>query len=1001
MHLVRSNEYYNASSSRIFERTMLLLSRRSAPRIAANYVHRIDRSLSVRLLPIRAQQRIINASATRPRKISTFNKYKTPSCYWLHVRAVNHDKERGKDDYIFRFHGHAWMSLYPGRKIERERREREDLLVMFIYSILCASIRSQENRNNRTIYLLRKKSFFFFIDSYIQVKKRTTRTRPRLRKLLFEQKISAIKTRPTCNISPLSCTNFLKKVHAFDFRRLKLQTLDDGFEKASDVSAKSSAAAYPIRLSSASIPHDCKKSPVSVLGSAQLLYVQQAYYPMLKINRHLELSSRSALFRGVTLLVLLGVQGLYAHHRLPQGSFVPIKSPSYVCKGAVYTPNAERKFREESMSSGALDCYCDCQCRRRRHDDDGAELVASSPWATGAHPAYTYTRAGLRKERRVLALRLFVIHYVPLARPTLYIMYTRAHRERHAAYIYSTAAFQRSRVKLFMFANVCAGLPRGLLLRARARQLLPLFPLFFSFFRELDRKSPRIFSLVRERESRQQKRQQNNRRNEIRSTITAARGNPFLARLTIHTEKSRQLVVDGIIYLYAIMKAERSLAIIISKASRAIFFDSNRFAYAQYAPIPLPEREHVIICAGQKSPACSAVRAARHKSIGAAISALSVRARGARVAPFARPKYRSTYNSSSELHHRYASRRCMVIIYATFLSLSRARAGSRSRTWWPQARASATFFHRSQSRKRTQDIFLPNSMLSVRDIRYTRRRLLRRRSNSQARTLAARIERSRGYLAREMRKFEMGPFKHNTWRERLLCASDATAPMLLMLSLTTVYINACLLLKIKSRVVRSTAKLPVTMRARPNLKCFILSPACAAVQQLRSWYISKCSAVVLWLASRNNFTRALSLSCGLPVLARSRELSPLRRITRLFKVQSRAVIRRVGTPAYNVHRYIYTHEHSGVPAKSQLGQTRCYKRPPVFRAYVYIRCYVRRCARSYTTATVTARRYDLEITAVVAHPLAARQQKFVPIPSTVYTYSNVCCCCACYLPPNM
>uniref|UniRef100_A0ABD2WPT8 Uncharacterized protein n=1 Tax=Trichogramma kaykai TaxID=54128 RepID=A0ABD2WPT8_9HYME len=354
------------------------------------------------------------------------------------------------------------------------------------------------------------------------------------------------------------------------------------------------AAAYPIRLSSASIPHDCKKSPVPVLASAQLLYVQQAYYSMLKINRHFELSSRSALFRGVTLLVLLGVQGLWVRHRLPQGSFVPIKSPSYVCKGAVYTPNAERKCREESMSSGALDCYYDCQGRRRRHDDDGAELVASSRWAAGAQQAYRHTRAGLRKE----------------------------------------------------------------------------------------------------------------------SPITAARGNPFLSRLTIHTEKSRQLVVDAIIYLYAIMKAERSLAIIISKASRSIFFDSNRFAYARCAPIPLPEREHVIICAGQKSPACSAVRAARHTSISTAISALSIRARGARVAPFARPKYCNAYNSGSELHHRYASRRCLVIIYATFLSFSRAHVGSRSRTWWPQARASATFFHRSPSRKRiTQDIFLPNSML--------------------------------------------------------------------------------------------------------------------------------------------------------------------------------------------------------------------------------------------------------------------------------------------------
>ncbi|CAB0030366.1 unnamed protein product, partial [Trichogramma brassicae] len=41
-------------------------------------------------------------------------------------------------------------------------------------------------------------------------------------------------------LKPLSRTNFLKKVHVFDFWRLKLQTLDDGFEKASDVSAKSS-----------------------------------------------------------------------------------------------------------------------------------------------------------------------------------------------------------------------------------------------------------------------------------------------------------------------------------------------------------------------------------------------------------------------------------------------------------------------------------------------------------------------------------------------------------------------------------------------------------------------------------------------------------------------------------------------------------------------------------------------------------------------------------------
>ncbi|CAB0029345.1 unnamed protein product [Trichogramma brassicae] len=41
-------------------------------------------------------------------------------------------------------------------------------------------------------------------------------------------------------LKPLSCTNFLKKVYVFDFWRLKIQTLDDGFAKASDVSAKSS-----------------------------------------------------------------------------------------------------------------------------------------------------------------------------------------------------------------------------------------------------------------------------------------------------------------------------------------------------------------------------------------------------------------------------------------------------------------------------------------------------------------------------------------------------------------------------------------------------------------------------------------------------------------------------------------------------------------------------------------------------------------------------------------
>ncbi|CAB0029419.1 unnamed protein product [Trichogramma brassicae] len=42
-------------------------------------------------------------------------------------------------------------------------------------------------------------------------------------------------------LKPLSCTNFPKKGYVFDFWRLKIQTLDDGFAKASDVSAKSSA----------------------------------------------------------------------------------------------------------------------------------------------------------------------------------------------------------------------------------------------------------------------------------------------------------------------------------------------------------------------------------------------------------------------------------------------------------------------------------------------------------------------------------------------------------------------------------------------------------------------------------------------------------------------------------------------------------------------------------------------------------------------------------------
>ncbi|CAB0031149.1 unnamed protein product [Trichogramma brassicae] len=47
-------------------------------------------------------------------------------------------------------------------------------------------------------------------------------------------------------MSPLSCTTFLKKVHVFDFRRLKIQTLDDGFAKLSDVSAKSSSYKSPV-----------------------------------------------------------------------------------------------------------------------------------------------------------------------------------------------------------------------------------------------------------------------------------------------------------------------------------------------------------------------------------------------------------------------------------------------------------------------------------------------------------------------------------------------------------------------------------------------------------------------------------------------------------------------------------------------------------------------------------------------------------------------------------
>ncbi|CAB0036793.1 unnamed protein product, partial [Trichogramma brassicae] len=62
----------------------------------------------------------------------------------------------------------------------------------------------------------------------------TALTRPEKRRRRRSIRANGIVT----TLKPLSCTNFLKKVYVF--WRLKIQTLDDGFAKASDVSAKSS-----------------------------------------------------------------------------------------------------------------------------------------------------------------------------------------------------------------------------------------------------------------------------------------------------------------------------------------------------------------------------------------------------------------------------------------------------------------------------------------------------------------------------------------------------------------------------------------------------------------------------------------------------------------------------------------------------------------------------------------------------------------------------------------
>ncbi|CAB0038691.1 unnamed protein product [Trichogramma brassicae] len=160
----------------------------------------------------------------------------------------------------------------------------------------------------------------------------------------------------TQRTAPLSCTNFLKKVHVYDFRWLKLQTLDDGFAKASDVSAKSSETLFCIGDRVAldrTHTHSCTSLSTHTIFHGSLVtrvqHLRSLNYPRLDIENLQEVSCTD---------VRQKWGKVKKHLNLPYQKIIPIYQYCHFNK-----PNAKIKFKVsdelkktffETMTSGQL-----------------------------------------------------------------------------------------------------------------------------------------------------------------------------------------------------------------------------------------------------------------------------------------------------------------------------------------------------------------------------------------------------------------------------------------------------------------------------------------------------------------------------------------------------------------------------------------------------------------------------------------------------------------------